>query len=240
MSGRHAGATGATRCLDRLDQSPVCVRLQSMPGAPALASGADDARTRILEAARRLFAARGPEDVTMAEVARAAGVARATVFNQFGSKHALVEAITEQVLAAYQEMLDAAVADRGTPTPEIVRALFATMGHGIEEDRRFHRAVFREIAKLGLGVDEGGPGQRARERNLDGMTRLMLRGQARGELTRAHRAEDLGSAFGSLIYGTITHWLYDDASEPLSGRMQRAAEVFLDGAAARAPAEDTR
>lgn len=193
---------------------------------------ADDSRHRILEAARRLFADRGPDDVTMAEIARAAGVARATVFNHFGSKHALVEGITEGVLASYQEMLDRAVADRETATPEIVRSLFTAMGLGIEEDRRFHRAVFREIAKLGMGVDEGGPGQRARQRNLEGMTRLMLRGQARGELNRAHRAEDLGSAFGGLIYGTITHWLYDDASEPLPERMERAAEVFLDGAAA--------
>lgn len=192
-----------------------------------------DAYQHILDAARRLFAERGPDDVTMAEVAREAGVARATVFNHFGSKRALVEAITEQVLENYQVQLDAAIADSETPTIEIVRTLFASMGVGIEEDRRFHRAVFREIAKLGIGLDEGGPGQRARQRNLEGMTQLMWRGQARGELTRNHNAEDLGSALGSLIYGTITHWLYDDASEPLVDRMQRAAEVFLDGAAAK-------
>lgn len=198
---------------------------------PATRPG-DDSRARILLAARELFAERGPDDVTMAEVAGAAGVARATVFNQFGSKHALIEGITEEVLAAYQALLDQAIADRETPTPEIVRTLFEYMGVGIEEDRRFHRAVFREIAKLGMGLDEGGPGQRARLANLAGMTQLMMRGQARGELTTAHRAEDLGSALGSLVYGTITHWLYDDSSEPLPERMRRAAEVFLDGAAA--------
>ena len=194
---------------------------------------ADDPRWRILESARELFAERGPDEVTMAEVARAAGVARATVFNHFGSKHALIEGITEGVLASYQEVLERAIADRETPTPDIVRTLFEYMGVGIEEDRRFHRAVFREIAKLGMGFDEGGPGQRARLANLEGMAQLMMRGQARGELTRAHRAEDLGSAFGSLINGTITHWLYDDASEPLPDRMRRAAEVFLDGASVR-------
>lgn len=30
-----------------------------------------------------------------------------------------------------------------------------------------------------------------------------------------------------LVNGTITHWLYVDASESLQLRMQRAAEVFL-------------
>jgi AcrR family transcriptional regulator len=192
-----------------------------------------DPRGRILEAARQLFAERGSDEVTMAEVAGAAGVARATVFNHFGSKHALIEAITEQVLAGYQTLLEQWDGDRETPTPEIVRSLFETIGRGVEQARHFHRAVFREIAKAGMGLDEGGPGQRSRQANLQGMTQLMLRGQARGELNREHRAEDLGSAFGAIVYGTITHWLYDDASEPLPERMRRAAEVFLDGAAAR-------
>ena len=65
------------------------------------------------------------------------------------------------------------------------------------------------------------------------MTQLMQRGQARGEINRAHAAEDLGSAFGSVVYGTITHWLYEDASEGLRDRMRRAAGVFLDGAGVR-------
>ena len=220
-----------------LDFSPDSSRLGSIMAQPA-SRVRDDSRERILLAARELFAERGSDEVTMAEVAAAAGVARATVFNQFGSKHALIEGITEGVLAAYQVMLDEAVADRETPTPEIVRSLFVYMGVGIEEDRRFHRAVFREIAKLGMGHDEGGPGQRAREANLVGMTQLMMRGQARGELTHRHRAEDLGSALGSLVNGTITHWLYEDSTEPLAERMRRAAEVFLDGAAARE--EETR
>jgi AcrR family transcriptional regulator len=186
----------------------------------------------ILEAARKLFAQLGPENVTMADVAREAGVARATVFNHFGSKHALIESITEEVLAGYVLLLDEALADHESPAPDLVRRAFEHMGRGIEEDRRFYRGVFREIAKLSLGLDEGGPGQRTRLEALVRLEKLLTRGQARGELSAEHRAEDLATAFDSLVFGTITHWLYDDASEPLHLRMQRAAEVFL-GAVAR-------
>ena len=195
-------------------------------------------RTRILEAARRLFALRGPERVTMAEVASAAGVARATVFNHFGSKHALVEGIAEDVLAYYLGMLENALAARGTPVPELVRSLFEEMGRGIEEDRRFYRAVFREIAKTRLGLDEGGTGEGAGRAALDRITQLMTRGQARGEITREHRPEDLASAFDSLVNGTITHWLYGDAEESLEERMRRTCRLFLAGAcdAAQRPA----
>jgi AcrR family transcriptional regulator len=190
----------------------------------------DDQRAHIVEAARRLVAARGLDDVTMAEVATEAGVARATVFNHFGSKHALLEAITEEVIAFYQAMLRNAVADATTPTPDLVRALFEHMGAGIEEDRRFYRGIFREIAKIRLGLDEGGVGQQAGEAALALLVTLLARGQQRGELSARHNAEDLASAFDSLVNGTITHWLYGDAAEPLKQRMRRAAEVFLRGA----------
>ena len=73
-------------------------------------------RERILDAARELFAGRGFDAVTMAEIATRAGVARATVFNQFGSKHALVEAITASVFDYYAAMLDQALADEASPT----------------------------------------------------------------------------------------------------------------------------
>lgn len=194
-----------------------------------------DQRAVLLEVARQLFAERGPEEVTMAEVAAAAGVARATVFNYFGSKHALIEGITEDVLRGYQTLLEGVLAERDEPVPTLLRRLFDLMGVGIEDDRHFHRAVFREIAKLSLGIDEGGPGQRARELNLERLLHLMTLGQARGELSSDHRPEDLASAFDALVFGTITHWLYDDASEPLQARMARAVEVFLSGAGTGTP-----
>lgn len=185
-------------------------------------------RARILLAARDLFAERGPDAVTVAEVAAAAGVSRATVFNHFGSKHALLEGMTEAVLRGYEALLQNALAAEVTPVPVLVLALFERMGTGIEEERRFHRAVFREIAKLTLGLDEGGAGQLARQRALSMLEMLLARGQERGELTTVHRTRDLAMALDSLVFGTVTHWLYDDESEPLHQRMVRAATVFLE------------
>ena len=184
-------------------------------------------RDQILAAASELFAERGPEGVSVADVAAAAGVSRATVFNHFGSKRALLEGITEDVLSDYDVLLENALALPETPVPVLVRALFALMATGIEQQRRFHRAVFREIARLTLGLDEGGPGQTARQAALANLTELLRRGQQAGDLSPDYRAIDLAMAFDSLVFGTITHWLYDDASESLGLRMQRAADIFL-------------
>lgn len=191
-----------------------------------------DQRARILEAAQVLFSERGVEDVTMADIAAEAGVARSTVFNHFGSKHALMNGITERVRAVYVDLLDQALADRTTPTPALIRALFEFMGMGIENSRRFYRAVFREMAKLSVGLDEGGPAEATRQAAHDRLFKLIARGQARGDLSRDHMPEDLTEVFDSLVNGTITHWLYDDSSEPLSARMVRTANIFLGPVAA--------
>jgi AcrR family transcriptional regulator len=192
-------------------------------------------RERILDAARALFASQGFETVTMAEIASQAGVARATVFNHFGSKRALIEAITESVFDYWKGMLDRALADERSPTPSLVRALFEGMA-GIEQLLSFYRGVFREIMKVLVGLDEGGAAQRARDHALERLERLLARGQQRGELSNQFAAGDLAAAFDSLANGTIMHWLYEDTSGSLRERMRRAVEIFLGTVALGRPA----
>ena len=103
----------------------------------------DDQRQRVLYAAAELFAEYGTDDVTMADIAERAGVARASVFNYFGSKHALVEAITQTVLAIWVDMLDSALTDKVSPTPMLIRRLCDDMAKGIESQHLLHSGVFR-------------------------------------------------------------------------------------------------
>ena len=209
----------------------------SVPRPSAGRSGPSQ-RERILDAARALFASGGFENVTMAEVAELAGVARATVFNHFGSKRALVEAITEGVFAYYAGMLGRALADERSTAPRLVRALFDLMGFGIEQFYGFYRGVFREIMKMQVGLDEGGSAGGARQRALALLEALIARGQNRGELSADFTARDLAVAFDSLANGTINHWLYDDTSGSLRERMRSAAEIFLRPVAAPGLAPD--
>jgi AcrR family transcriptional regulator len=189
--------------------------------------GAIAPRQRVLDVASELFAARGLDDVTMAEVAEAAGVARATVFNHFGSKHALVEAITASVLVRYGELLDRALDDDDATTGDLVRRLFEEMGKGIESERRFFRSVFREITRIQLGLDEGRLAAEARRETATRLVELVARGQRRGDVTDELSAETVAAACGSLANGTITGWLYQDDAAPLVERMREAAEVLL-------------
>jgi AcrR family transcriptional regulator len=87
---------------------------------------ADAARNRekILAAARRLFAERGVANVTMEQVARAAGVGKGTVFHRFGDRAGLALALLDD---RERELQEAVLHGRpplgpGAPAQERLRA----------------------------------------------------------------------------------------------------------------------
>jgi AcrR family transcriptional regulator len=63
--------------------------------APKERADAARNRRRVLDAARRLFAEHGVANVTMEQVAKAAGVGKGTVFHRFGDRAGLVMALLD-------------------------------------------------------------------------------------------------------------------------------------------------
>jgi AcrR family transcriptional regulator len=63
--------------------------------------GEPKARTKIIEASRKLFARRGFSETSMGDIARAAQVARATVYNNFDDKQDILAAIISDYLIGY-------------------------------------------------------------------------------------------------------------------------------------------
>ncbi|MGN6556475.1 MAG: TetR/AcrR family transcriptional regulator [Solirubrobacterales bacterium] len=66
--------------------------------------GEPRARTKILEASRKLFARRGFSETSMGDIARAAQVARATVYNNFDDKQDILAVIIRDYLAGYAQI----------------------------------------------------------------------------------------------------------------------------------------
>lgn len=59
----------------------------------------EESRSNILSAAERLLVAQGPQSLRLADVAKAAGVANATVLHHFGSIDAVHKALMERMIA---------------------------------------------------------------------------------------------------------------------------------------------
>jgi AcrR family transcriptional regulator len=111
-------------------------------------------RARIVAAARELLAARdGFSGFTIDAVAGQAGVARMTVYNQFGSKRGLLEALFDDLAArGLLERLRAAFA---RPEPrEALAELIAAFGSFWSSDRLVIRRI-RALAAIDPDFEQG-------------------------------------------------------------------------------------
>ncbi|SDY63602.1 TetR/AcrR family transcriptional regulator [Tindallia californiensis] len=68
-----------------------------------MATQAERKYYRLLEQAERLFVSRGLKNVTMEEVASAAGISKMTIYNHFDSKEHLVEFILMEMVKRFNE-----------------------------------------------------------------------------------------------------------------------------------------
>ena len=71
----------------------------SAPLHRARRSDFERTRRRIVEAARRLMAERGPESLTVSAVAHAAAINRTTAYQHFRTRDELVRAVTDELIA---------------------------------------------------------------------------------------------------------------------------------------------
>jgi AcrR family transcriptional regulator len=85
----------------------------------------------VLAAAATVMFAKGPADFTLADAAKAAGIAPATLVQRFGDKHGLVVAAITQDNRAFERFLAGLPAGAGA---EAVIGVFARMFDDVEED----------------------------------------------------------------------------------------------------------
>lgn len=104
-------------------------------------------RARMLAAALELFRARSLEDVSSEDIARAAGVGKATLYRYFDTKEALVRACLDDVLARLNARLEAAEAGSDTP-PERLRRIVGAMVDTFSDDLMPLRLITRREADL--------------------------------------------------------------------------------------------
>lgn len=141
------------------------------------AAAAEATRSRIVDAAFRLFLERSFDEVTLREIASEAGVALQTVMNHFGRKDALFVATTERYSESIREVrrgvasddvhaaAEALAADYERHGDANVRALavehrFPAAARGLAIGRRYHRDWVRQTFPGALAGLEGAERQR--------------------------------------------------------------------------------
>jgi AcrR family transcriptional regulator len=180
-------------------------------------------RARILDAARRLFTERGVAGTTIEDLADLADVARATFFNYFPSKVAVVDTILAELDAAFYRELDLAMA-RDISTKQLLRSFFTESGQGIVDSREFQLVMIAESEKslAGIGTDND------RYQVMIGhFTRVAGRGVARGDVRTDYPSELLAEILVG-AYATVLRSWRGVPGYDLVDRLGKTAEAMGD------------
>ncbi len=183
--------------------------------------------TQIIEAATRVFAAKGFDGATMADIADAAGINKATIYLYFESKYGLIQAIAEELFT--QEMVDLeAVRDMpGTATERLNRYYDVLIAE--EAEVLPLMPIIYEFYALGLRRDD------VREvivrylgRIAASLEAIIQDGVATGEFepTDARKA---ARALNAMMSGTFLHWVYAAEKVDVSAQLRYGVRLIFRG-----------
>jgi AcrR family transcriptional regulator len=128
--------------LTPLPELPQLPQIVDLPVAGDACERVDAARNRarILEAAKRLFEADGPDAVSMDAIAAAAGVGKGTLFRRFGDRSGLAHALLDEHERTLQESMIRGEAPLGPGAPPVERLI--AYGRARIELLEAHGAIF--------------------------------------------------------------------------------------------------
>jgi len=191
------------------------------------------ARTRaaIMKAARASFAAAGVNGATMDQIAEAADVSRATLFNYFASKAAIIAALVEQLDTDFIALIESYRGQRQS-TADRILGIFTESGRNLE--RR------GEAVRFLVGISEQSWGDQPGIDRLARLTEAFLRLLEDESVSDVRTDADvrvLGEMLVSVYIGIIHNWRMLD-SYPLEARLHAAATII--GQAVTEPSKQER
>jgi AcrR family transcriptional regulator len=186
-----------------------------------------ETRGRILAAAAELFAAHGV-GATMEEIAAAADVAPATVFNYFPTKSAVLEGLASDLFGAIADGI-AAQRESGQPFPERLGALTGTLEAVVGDSYRRVPELLRELVQATALHNYRGAAMARLQRVLSA---FVYDGQQRNEIRTDVDAAFLALTARAMLLAALINWL-DDPRYPLAPRLRQTTALLGDALARR-------
>jgi AcrR family transcriptional regulator len=182
---------------------------------------------RLLDAATRLFDARGVGATTVGEICARADVAEKTFFNHFGSKQDLLRELAELSLGELLGRIEEA-REAGATTRERLAAFFGRIADDLARAGPMHRELITEM----IHVAHAARLESAQARALHTAFRALVEeGRAAGEVARGHDSATCTEMLLGAFYALVFNWAHLPGY-PLRRRARAAARFLADAFAA--------
>jgi AcrR family transcriptional regulator len=203
------------------------------------ADGKARVRAALLSAARSLFARHGVAGTTVDDIARLAQVSRATAFNYFPSKQALLGALVREMEARFLHIMDAQLEAPATAAQRIA-ALFSWTAAKVEETPELSRVLIgASETTFGAAPDSGVRTARTHRAFVRILAAGRRAGNVRADLPPEVLAEIVGGTYGGILHAWRVAGRY-----PLRRRLDGAAlalgELIAAGSAAQSRTRSRR
>jgi AcrR family transcriptional regulator len=188
-----------------------------------------DKRARLLEAAKRVMAERGVAGCTTKEIAKAAGVAEGTIYNQFEDKADLYLSVAGELIPELLRRLPEE--SKKPPRAQLIKVANETMG-AMDELIPLLSGIIAE-PELRAGARARWSGKRSNGRTPLGITEYFRAAQAAGTIGDRVDAPVLARMFlGAVFHHAFMRLLLTESDFELTGR--RFVESVVDGVLAAA------
>jgi TetR/AcrR family acrAB operon transcriptional repressor len=199
---------------------------------------AQETRSRILDAAERVFHEKGVANAGLEDIATAAEVTRGAIYWHFRDKAELFDAMMQRVVLPAEEMLECAASGAGADPLQLLRRATVEVLVRTAQDPRMAR-VF-EIAYHKCEYVGDAVGVRARHiasqkeclRTIEAGFRACVKG---GQLPASVDPKSAAVGAMSLVSGLIANWVLDTTSFPLRRYAEPLVDAYFRGLAATPP-----
>lgn len=188
-------------------------------------------RSRILDAAERLFHEQGVSRTSLHEIAQAAGVTRGAVYWHFEDKGDLFNAMMDRVCLPLEENSPRADAADPQPLHSLREHLLDVLRRvvGDEQVRRSFAIATQKVEYVGELESVRRRHLAVRETHLRTVERALRAAHKRGQLTRRVASRAFALGLHAIVDGLIQNWLLDPAAFDLVKVGRATIDLQFDG-----------
>jgi len=192
---------------------------------PRVRSSTEERQRQIIDAARKIIATRGMEDLRIRDLAKEVGISEAAIYRHFLSKKDILLWLIDDIERTLLDTVDRAASEKSEPLESLENVLKAHLSYA-EQRRGVSLIVISETLRL---ADKS-----LRERMFEVVNRylsrieeLLVQGVERGQISQEIDLSTAALTFFAIIHTTVTLWALSNSAFSLAQRHKPLWDSYL-------------